>query len=158
DRDVPAAVALARINAPDLYIACGCLHGEPRALAIFAEHFLDSACLALTRIDPAPHFREEVRQRVQERLLVGEQRLRQYRGQGSLAGWLRTAALREGLRLRERARVHDHAVAALRHDAPLPLDGELALMKTRYAGEVQAAVQEALAQLSAEEKHLLRLH
>jgi RNA polymerase sigma-70 factor (ECF subfamily) len=150
--------SLTRLNAIDLYLACACARGDARAIAIFEQRFFAEASAAVARIDASSDFQEEVRQSLRERLFVGETRIAQYRGQGPLAGWLRTAALRLALNLRERARVHHAAVEVLAREEKLPLDRELELVKSQYAGEVQAALATAIATLPSEPRHLLRMH
>jgi RNA polymerase sigma-70 factor (ECF subfamily) len=153
-----AEEALTRLNTIDLYLACACARGDTRAIATFEKRFFGEADLAVARIDASSDFREEVRQTLRERLFVGERRIAQYRGQGPLAGWLRTAALRLALNLRQRTRVHRAAVDVLARDEGVPLDRELELVRAQYAGEVQEALAAAIVALPSEARHLLRLH
>jgi RNA polymerase sigma-70 factor (ECF subfamily) len=92
-------------------------------------------------------------------LFVGpDPKIADYRGEGSLAGWVRAAALHTALSLRR--------AAGRRADAspspPEPLDPllspELAAIKERCQTEVNEALQRALAQLDVEDRMLLRFY
>src|SRR5262249_2374917 len=102
---------------------------------------------------------DDVRQRLAERMLAdndGDSALAGYKGRGSLAGWLRVAAIREArTMLRSRREVvdaDDTLVHAPGHDA------ELALLKRRSADLFRQMFDEVVASLPDEEKSVLKLH
>jgi RNA polymerase sigma-70 factor, ECF subfamily len=153
--------ALERLHGSDLYLACACAVGDDAGLRYFDEHFVSQIDLFLARQRATPAFCDEVRQTVRHRLLVAnrgaEPRIAGYTGRGPLGGWLRAAALRVATDLRRAGKRH-----AARTDnvsmlgAHLP-DPELQLLKTRYAADVRACMEAALAQISPKERLLLRL-
>jgi RNA polymerase sigma-70 factor (ECF subfamily) len=109
---------------------------------------------------------EDALQVVRTKLFVGDgsrdgtPKIADYRGRGSLAGWVRVVAVRTALTLRrgarraERREANDDALL----DVPGALDVELDHLKTRYRGELQAALRRALSSLTARERNLLRMH
>ena len=92
-------------------------------------------------------------------LLVGDAgnapRISEYSGRGSLAGWLRIAALREASKVAR----HERTEARLRPDDPPPaLTPEEQTIRARYGDAFNEAFRAAFAALPAEERLLLRLH
>jgi RNA polymerase sigma-70 factor (ECF subfamily) len=156
------AAAIAELHAADLYLACACARGEPRALACFDDQFLAAVGRSWGSRHRLADFADEVQQALRVRLLVGEggapPRIAGYSGRGPLAAWVRMAATRLGLDLRRRER------AAAREDTDeLTLeargdDPELEYLKTRYAAELNEALQTTLAALSSRTANVLRLH
>src|SRR5579884_1384958 len=105
DADFAAAVERHR-PAPehlaDLYLATACAAGNAAALAAFERTHLSQVAAFVARTDSDPAFAEEVRQRLREKLLVGQPpRISEYAGQGPLGGWVRVAAVRMALDLRK---------------------------------------------------------
>lgn len=64
-------VALLSLHAADLFLACACLHGEPRALHLFEVRFLPEVAAFVAHIDSSKSFADELRQVLREHLLVG---------------------------------------------------------------------------------------
>ncbi|MCL4227840.1 MAG: sigma-70 family RNA polymerase sigma factor [Myxococcales bacterium] len=151
-----------RVHADDLYLACACAGGDPAALAAFDRAVLPQISGAVRRIDPSPDFADEVRQAVRARLLVGDAgeppRIAGYAGRGPLVAWVRVAAVRLALALRDRRR-REAPVAHAGDDVGdlAALDPELALLKARYAGELEEALRRAGQALTERERALLRL-
>lgn len=147
----------------DLYLACGCARGDQQAIASFDADFLTKLRPLLIRINPAPAFADEVLQELRVGLLVsgnaaGEAKIAQYRGRGSLRGWLKVAARRLALALVRDLEPYadlDAAVATAE-------DPELDHLRRRYTADfrqvVRGAVSEALRQLSSEDRNLVRWH
>src|SRR3954453_17822153 len=82
-------VALLRtLHAADLYLACGCSQGDPRAVAAFEEHFVAQVEAHLDRLDALPTFSQELKQTLRERVLVAREgllpRISSYNGRGPL--------------------------------------------------------------------------
>jgi RNA polymerase sigma-70 factor (ECF subfamily) len=148
-------------HAADLYLACACLVGVPRAVDVFVEKFLRKVGLYLGRLASTPDFVAEVQQLLSIRLLVGDEerapRLGEYTGRGSLEGWVRIAATRTALNLvRGSARAAPWTEAVERR---LVDDrAELALLKHSYRGPFRQAVAEAAAQIERDHRLLLRFH
>jgi RNA polymerase sigma-70 factor (ECF subfamily) len=155
------AAAVAELHAAELYLACACARGEPRALACFDEHFLSGVGRTWGARHRLADFADEVRQALRVRLLVSEggapPRIAGYSGRGPLGAWVRMAATRLGLDLRRRerpgARDEDELSLEARGDDP-----ELQYLKVRYAAELNEALQTTLAALSARTANVLRLH
>ena len=160
ERDFEAA--LARIHAGDLYLACACLAGDPRAIAELEAHCIAPAAGFLRRLDPDADFGAEVLQLVRQRLLVGAggavPGLTTYAGQGPLAAWVRVVALRTGISHGRRAR----------HDAPLDEDRlgalpeigtspESRLDRERVREQLAEVLRAALGSLTPRARNVLRL-
>jgi RNA polymerase sigma-70 factor (ECF subfamily) len=147
--------ALAAVHAGDLYLACACSRRDPEAIAAFERTHLSRVDAAVAKVDGARDFVDEVRQRLRERLLVGARpRIADYTGSGSLAGWVRVAAVRLALNTRREAR----RSAQLRPPSSVAGDPERELIHRRYRGEVEAAFRAAFAGLDEPARELLRLH
>src|SRR5687767_8223328 len=87
----------------DLFLACACGAGDANGLQCFRERFFGVVGQAVRGLDDSPQFAEEVYQRLSESLFVSgpgrEAKIARYRGEGPLAGFVRTSARRIGLRL-----------------------------------------------------------
>jgi RNA polymerase sigma-70 factor, ECF subfamily len=158
-----ADLAVRQTEVSDLYLACACACGNVRAIAELDRLYLSEVGLYLSKQETTPDFIQEVRQLLRERLLVakdGEQpRIAEYRGRGPLGGWLRVAAVRTAINLREAQARHQGAVPIDRF--PLRAAGadpELGYMKARYAKEFATAFERTLRALPSRERHVLRLH
>jgi RNA polymerase sigma-70 factor, ECF subfamily len=141
--------------ANDLYLACACAQGNDAALREFEQHYLAGIRGAVARIDNAPDFLTEVQQLLRERLFVGDSaKINEYRGNGPLAGWVRTAAVRTALNLRRTPR-RELSPDDLRPPDE-PLDPEAALLRDQYREEISRAIRNALQTLTPEDRVLLR--
>ena len=99
---------------------------------------------------------DDVLQRVREKLLVGQPRIVEYRGRGSLAAWIQVIAIREALmvrrsRRRERPLTDDALVVAVESDPAL------ALTKRTHREAFAASFRAAIARLAPRDRTLLRL-
>ena len=151
-------------HGPDLYLACACAAGEPRALRAFDDQILVPAARAVRTIDDATAFADEVCQRVRASLLVGDGALRprivDYAGRGPLRAWVGVAAVRHALMLRrgqQRAReVSDEdwtgALSAASTGNP-----ELDLLKKEHAVAFGQALRETAAGLELRLRAVLRM-
>jgi RNA polymerase sigma-70 factor (ECF subfamily) len=155
---------LERLQATDLYLACACADGDAGSVAAFDRHYLAPLPQALVRKGIARDVADEVVQSLRERLFVGtaggRAKIVDYDGRGSLAGWLRVAAVRAASNAR---RDEGHRATIVADDARSPaaltvIDPELALIKRRYGEAFQAALRDAFASLSEEERNVLRLY
>jgi RNA polymerase sigma-70 factor (ECF subfamily) len=150
-----------RLHLSDLYLVCGCLAGDSRAIAAFEASYLGPVGAHVLRIDPSPAFLDEVRQRLRERLLVGGDgappRLRSYSGRGALGSWLHVAAVRTAFNVlrdeRGERRCDDFADASL-----VAASVELRLLQERFRADFRVAFAAAIGALGADERQLLRLH
>jgi RNA polymerase sigma-70 factor (ECF subfamily) len=162
EEDDPLA-ALGQLHLADLYLACACGRGDPRALAAFEERLMPQVRVHVARLDARPAFADEVQQLVRERLFVASPgkapRIDGYQGRGPLGGWLRIAAIRVAHNLLRRDGSSDGAATALLDrlaDAgPGP---ETSYVKRRYGRLLKEVVEEVLRALPADERTVLRLH
>lgn len=150
-----AVEALERLELGDLRLACACAAGERWALRAFDEQLFRAARGVARR---SPELADEVCQRLRVRLLVADGRpcqLLSYSGRAPLVHWLRVAATREALEAQEVAgpALDEHLAARAPGDAP-----DLALIKERYRRPLGEALRAALAELTPQERNMLRLH
>jgi len=167
ERAAEAGVAGAGdLAATDLYLACACAAGAPMALATFERVLLAQVPVMIASVDPAGSIGDEVRQRLSERLFVGDgvapPRIAAYTGRGSLLGWLRVAAVRIAIdMLRARDAEREVPLEAALDDAKAVGSGgdvALELIKERYREEFEEAVRAAVRGLPLRQRNLLRLH
>jgi RNA polymerase sigma-70 factor (ECF subfamily) len=150
----------AQLQLGDLYLACACVSGDPRALAVLDRRFFGDVGAFIAHIDPSPELADEVRQHLREKLLVAAPnatvKLADYRGRGPLGGWLRVAAVRTALNA-VRARKQPVDADADELEAPVD-DPELTVLKSRYATELRDAFEATLAALPSDERTVLSMH
>lgn len=175
----PAARApdeqLGALNLPDLYLACACMKLRPGAAEVLEREYLAHVPNMLATLGLTGAQVEQAVDQVRDRLL-GRARdeeegaadprpwpgLAGYGGSGALLRWLDVTAKRVGLNvadlLAEKARSSDDE-QALRRLGESP---ELAQLKgldlPAFAPAYRAAIQEAFAALSPEERAVLKLH
>jgi len=152
---------LERLRIADLYLACACSRGDPSALAYFERTILPAATDPVARTRPSAHFAQELRQTVRTRLLLAEPggvpKISGYAGRAPLVHWVRAVAARAAINLERGA--GDHAGEDDLERVPLAApDPELQALRSRYREPFQAAFRAALAELTNDERTLLRLH
>jgi RNA polymerase sigma-70 factor (ECF subfamily) len=156
------AVALAELHAGDLYLAVACLEGDRTALAAFDKEFLGRVPSVVRRIAKSDSAVDEVAQQVRVLILAGEPaRLGQYSGRGPLHGWVRAVALNAALMAQRPKKENVHPGHDLSDRAELvegALDPETDLARQRHRPQFQAALDGALATLTARERNLLRAY
>jgi RNA polymerase sigma-70 factor (ECF subfamily) len=146
---------LAELRTSDLYLATACARGDARAHQLFEADLLSQVPAFLSRLRPPAFLVDEVQQRLRESLLMPGG-LSGYSGRGALSSWLRVVAVRTALRLQR-----DLQPASADAAAPQPAGPagpELEYLKSRYRGEYERALHEALQSLSDSERLFLRLH
>jgi RNA polymerase sigma-70 factor, ECF subfamily len=158
---VAPEVALARLNVSDLYLACGCAHAVPTALAALERNLIPQITAFLLRRYNAAGFIDDVIQTLLTRVLVpdaeGNRRIGSYRGEGELLGWLSTVAGRVLVDVcRSKERATEHATEEARVPEPLSGDPEVQYLKTKYGREFRTAFHETLAGLPVREANVLR--
>ncbi len=157
-----AVAALGAVHGPDLFLACACLGGDPRALAAFDRHFLSEVASFLGRADALAGFTDEVKQALRTRLLLTDgdilPRIGRYNGRGPLGGWLRMVATRVAVDLRRERASEDSPIADAELLPSAAPDPELDYLKTRYRHELEEAFRATLAGLAARDSNILRLH
>ncbi len=142
----------------DLYLACACSRGDARALAAFDHVFLAPVEDIVGGVGGAAHLATDVAQAVRTRLLgdeSGRRRIEDYRGTGSLAGWIRVIALRLAANARRGERARTNAEQVPEHCLPAIED---ALVRARYGDRFNDAFRRSFKALCAEDRLALRLH
>jgi RNA polymerase sigma-70 factor (ECF subfamily) len=172
------AASLRALHGRDLLLVLACEDGDRAALRLLDQTLCDAVPRAAARLRPSNTFVDEVAQQLRQKLLVapegGRAKLRDYKGRGALAHWLRAAALRLALNLLESEAPQRRATASngprnasngsagqsgpLDRMAAAGPDPELSLLKRRYAPQFRAALETALAGLGPKERNLLRLY
>ena len=148
------------LRAEDLYLACACALGEPRALSAL-EPLLAQACSALPGGSAA--MSDEVRQDLREKLLVpdGDEAplIATYSGEGPLATWLKVIAVRAALR-RHRGTTREVALedAQLSDQQEARPDPELDYLKLRHGEDFRSAFRDAAQALAPRDRIVLRLY
>lgn len=150
------------LHLEDLYIACACASGDERAIAAFRARF-GPAIRHAARTAGESSQADEVVQRVFAKLFVavGGQapRITRYGGAGKLSTWLQVVSRREAQNL---AREQRGATAGRGDDEDLLIlaaagdDPLFAGMKVQYAAAFRLAFADALGDLTARERNLLR--
>jgi RNA polymerase sigma-70 factor (ECF subfamily) len=143
-------------RAGDLYLACACGRGQPRALAALEPLLVAAATRAAARIDRSRAFVDLVAQDVRALLLVGTPpKILDYAGRAPLESWLRTVAIRAALQHRRTKsdQPHDEIPCDLVASGAADLD----LVRAKYRVEFEDAVRAALALLDASEREYLLL-
>jgi RNA polymerase sigma-70 factor (ECF subfamily) len=160
--DEDPRTAVDRLHTADLYLACACASGDPRAVEVFTRRLLADVRSYLFPVGAAD-LSEDVRQILLERLFVGSEdappKIAAYSGHGQLAAWVRVSAVRIALSLRRGERASEASPADDALDPLLPaVDPELDALKLRYADEFNAALRDAFAALPSRDRALLKLH
>lgn len=153
---------LQRRQLVDLYVADRCARGDAAAIAWVERTCVAPLGPAIGRIDSSPAFVDEIRQRVRTKLLValGDRppRIAEYAGRGPLGAWVRVVAVREALAAR-RQRGHAAPCGDELLDVGASVTSpELGLVKEQYRVQFEEAFRAALAELTAEQRNLLRHH
>lgn len=152
----------AGLHTDDLFLACGCAKGDPRALEHFSGGVLSILPIVVARMSAPPTFLEELTQDMRELLLVGRRdapaRIGAYRGTGTLVAWVRISATRAAIRkLKRDGRAPATSDAEVRAIAPT-LGPELEYLRERYRPVIETALRHALEALSTRDREVLRAH
>jgi RNA polymerase sigma-70 factor (ECF subfamily) len=145
-------------HAADLYLAFGSGHGDRAAGDALNAVLSEEIPKALARFRQSPAFAADIRQRLLEKLLVGQPaKILSYTGEGPLRPWLRAAAVRIAIDV---LRV-DQRREGLLQAAPVQQgrdDPELVHIRQRFSGPLKKAVESALAALPIDERNVLRFY
>ncbi|HEX8110063.1 MAG TPA: sigma-70 family RNA polymerase sigma factor [Kofleriaceae bacterium] len=161
--DVDPVAHLRGLVAEDLYLACACTCGIPDAVKAFDAQFLSRVPDYVSHIGGSSDFGQEIQQQLRERLLVrrgdAPPRIADYSGRGSLASWLRVAAVRVALNHRvrpnEARRVDDEAIV---DELATEVSPQLDVLRARYAAVLGDALKRAVAGLRPDQRVLLRMY
>lgn len=159
--ELPLAQQLATYCLPDLFLACGCITGDPAAIAAFERELTPIIDKAVASF--GAQAAEEVRQGLRASLLVDHRGrgplLQEYRGEGALRRWLRVVAVREATRLYHLVKREGPSEDDALFDSLVgPGDAGAELVGRDAAQKFRAAFSTALAELPPRERTALRLH
>jgi RNA polymerase sigma-70 factor (ECF subfamily) len=155
--------ALEMLHTDDLYLACGCVRGDRKALELFDRQFLTPLQPVIAQSGSPGEAAVEVLQIVRQRLLVGSPgltpRLAEFLGTGSLAGWVRVVAVRAALDHRRDERVSArHTFSSAGSELSQLVSPEDAVIQAQYRTVFKQAFGDAFRSLSTEDRLILRLH
>lgn len=150
--------ALESIPAGDMALAAACLAQQATAHAAF-DALLCEVDAASQAVGASRDISDDVKQLLRVQLLVpnGDKPpgIAGYRGKGSLRGWLRITATRELIRHKKKRQREVSLPPSL--EVLFAADSqELQALKAKYRNEFAAALREAIALLSPEDRTLLR--
>ena len=141
-------------------LASDCARNIPGAIARFEAVYACEVRIVHARARGNKPALDELAQAVRVKLFAGESpRIREYRGTGSLKNWVRVVATRTLIEMARATKVAD----SMDDSGVVPLsapddDPEMAYLKRRYASEVKEAFEEAVRELGAEDRNVLREH
>jgi RNA polymerase sigma-70 factor, ECF subfamily len=168
DAALPPLAGLAAVQLSDLYLACACAGGSTAAIGALDSRYLSRLRATMLRINSSPAFADEMIQRLRIHLLTrrqdaageGEPRIGLYRGKATLWRWLVIVATRMAVDHEKREESFselDQVLQIASFESP-----ELALLRRRHLGDfnrsMKSALAETLAELTTEERNLLRWH
>jgi RNA polymerase sigma-70 factor (ECF subfamily) len=154
---------LAKLRAPDLYLALACAQAEPAALAVFDRDLVGVIERAVTVAGATPAETAELVQIVRVRLLVAKApdaapAIAGFSGRSSLASWVKVVATREAARLLAHDRREEPSDDLAIADRAAETDPRLEHLKRTYREEFRAAFAAAVDALTDRERLLLRQH
>jgi RNA polymerase sigma-70 factor (ECF subfamily) len=146
----------------DAYLACACARGSAVAIVRFAGRYAAVIEGVRARFGERAPTRDELWSELSTRLFVakegGPAKITEYAGQGELGGWLRVVVLRILLNMIE-ARKPESPLEGRVLEGLLVTDAspELALARAERRSAITKALGQALSQMSARDRRLLRL-
>lgn len=160
--DRPPAAAVVELRVEALYLTCACAAGHQAAIVAFERAYGANIDVAVKRAGGSVTVTDEVRQIIRERFFARTKerrpRIADYGGRGDLGRWVRAAATRIAIDL-HRTTGREVSSDDILVERALPADDpEIALIKGRYAGELNVAVRDAFGELSPEARNDLRLY
>jgi RNA polymerase sigma-70 factor, ECF subfamily len=149
---------LFELRLSDLYLACACAEGEPRAIAEFERRYLTNIASSADACRAVPP--SDLLTALREKLFVGTTpKIAEYSGRGPLSSWLRVVALRTALNLARSSwrevPLDDDALVGARIVDDNP---EIQHLKARYRQAFSDAFRAAFAGLTRRERTMLRCH
>lgn len=153
------ATAIAAAHAADLALAAMCAAQEPTAHAAF-DSVLTEVDAAGISTNATKDLVQDVKQVLRVQLLVPKDGkpagIDGYRGKGPLRGWVRITATRELIRHKKKRARELPIDRSLDRLLTSGIDPALAALKAEYRAEFAVALREAIDDLTAEDRTLLR--
>jgi RNA polymerase sigma-70 factor (ECF subfamily) len=148
-----------RLHVDDLYLAFACASGDHAAIAVFEAELTPVMQRTVARMSLPAGACDDVLGALREKLFVAAQGraplMADYSGRGHIAAWLRSLAAHAALKVRRAQRRQVGLADA--DDWPIA-DPELAQLRGGEAAAFRAAFGQAFAQLTREQRTLLRQH
>lgn len=145
------------LRAGELYLTIACAAGVERAIAAFEIHYLSRIAPELVRRGYDAATAADVVQAVRVRFLVGEAgrapRIAEYDSRGSLATWIRVAAVRIAISAHRKHHRETADEVDLTAAEPSP---EFELLHRRFGAEFEAAFRSTFEAFTSRERTLLR--
>jgi RNA polymerase sigma-70 factor, ECF subfamily len=148
-----------RMHVDDLCLAFACSSGDRAALAVFEAELIPVMQRAVARMSLPAGACDDVLGALREKLFVAAHGraplIADYSGRGHIAAWLRSLAAHAALKVR---RAQHREVGLAEADDLRIADPELAQLRGADAAAFRAAFGKAFAQLTREQRTLLRQH
>src|SRR3954462_11989418 len=149
------------MHAEDCALAQRCARGDTSALAPLEARHFPVVRAALGRLGVPQSEIDEALQTLRLRVLVAPEQgvpaIATYDGRAKLTTWLSTVAIRLARKSeRRRARTTEVSEVTALDDFVATTSPELAYFKAQYRDVVRRAVEETVAGLSVQERHVLR--
>jgi len=163
ERLVPEA-SLDQLHTDDLYLACACVDGDPRAVQHLRSSCAEKLNASLARLRLSPTAAEEAQQALWELLLTprregGRPALEGYSGQGRLAGWVAVLGVRTAMKQLSKGQREVPLSGDLLDDLFAGnTDPELEYLKLSYRQQFKEAFRQAFRLLTPRQRNLLRQH
>ncbi len=127
------------------------------AIALFRERHDADVDAALHRLGLTSAAADDVRAAVLSKLFVaGSEKIRSYTGRGALGAWVRAVTVRQAISMGRRRSPLDLAAGEVPMEVRALADPERDYLQARYGAQLRRALHEAVAQLPAEDRNLLR--
>ncbi|HEY0707154.1 MAG TPA: sigma-70 family RNA polymerase sigma factor [Polyangia bacterium] len=162
--DASNGVVADEVHAADVYLACGCLLGDGKAIAAFEADIIAPLAEQLARRRDL-RVADDIIQELRTRLLVpqanSQRRLSAYRGRGPLPRWVKVAAHRVAVDL-FRAQRPESEQSILDYVATTQAltdehDPEVDLLERHSRRAFESALADALSSMAARDATVLRL-
>lgn len=161
DRTPPGTPPTAA-HAGDMLLACACTRGDPAAIEAFHHDYGVVIARVLSRRRATADVVDDAVQAVYERLLVRSAsdppEIADYKGVGTLRGWVSTVTARTLLMMRRsKGRRGEQSGSGLVAALLTKVDPELLYARERYKKDMESAISSVLGRLGDRERTLLRL-
>jgi len=160
--DLTAALEVLRLD--ELYLCCGCVQGLEAALQAFGDRYRPAIIHAVSKMVPPAQVDDVVQQVMAKLFVASENRpaaIGTFLGKGKLSTWLQVVARREASNAARSARAAQPQTTSSQldslYDHAMAVDSDaMPELKHEYRATFKEAFRQALDDLSARERNLLR--
>jgi RNA polymerase sigma-70 factor len=153
----PVELVLKSLHLSDLYLACTCALGVPRAADILERDYLAKVPGILRRHRHSPEMIDDVCQKLREKLVL-HAHVATYTGEGKLWSWVEVIAKRMANQEARPTASESSGLSKLIAGFASTGDLEKDVLKKNLMAEFQSALSAAGSTLSDEQRALLKLH